>query len=311
MATNQGLNSKYHASRKHPHRLYYDDFDKSGSLDLVEAEFEGDTEYPIRGRSCSSRCKPFIADKYKTYHDFSLATVADIYETKSVQRPAKEANYFQSAVFWNDGDQGFTIAALPRLAQISPGYGVAADDFDGDGLVDVLMANNFFHAQPETGYMGGGLGLLLRGGGNREFEPSWPNRSGVAVSGDANGLAIADFDNDGDQDAVFAVNSGKYELLENQSSSEGSLRLSVVGPPENKLAIGARVVLTGESYRRCLEVQAGGSYLSQSPAGDSLLIAKGELDKISSVNVTWPDGTETSVDAATAQDGMLSLKWGK
>ena len=311
VATNQGLNSKYHASRKHPHRLYYDDFDKSGSLDLVEAEFEGDTEYPIRGRSCSSRCMPFIADKYKTYHDFSLATVAAIYETKSVQRPAKEANYFQSAVFWNDGDQGFTIAALPRLAQISPGYGVAADDFDGDGLVDVLMANNFFHAQPETGYMGGGLGLLLRGGGNREFEPSWPNRSGVAVSGDANGLAIADFDNDGDQDAVFAVNSGRYELLENQSSSEGSLRLSVVGPPENKLAIGARVVLTGESYRRCLEVQAGGSYLSQSPAGDSLLIAKGELDKISSVNVTWPDGTETSVDAATAQDGMLSLKWGK
>ena len=307
VVTNQGLNTKYHASPKHPHRLYYDDFDNSGSIDLVEAEFEGDTEYPIRGRSCSSRCMPFIADKYKTFHEFSLATVADIYETKSVDRPAKEANFFQSAIFWNEGPQGFTIAALPRLAQISPGYGVAADDFDGDGLVDVLMATNFFHAQPETGYMGGGVGLLLRGKGDRQFEPSWPNRSGVVISGDANGLSIADVDNDGDQDAVFAVNSGRYELLENQSSSEGSLRLSVVGPPNNKHAIGARVLLMGEGYRRCLDVQAGGSYLSQSVAGP-IHVSKQELEKVSTIKVLWPDGTETSNETANAEDGTLSFE---
>jgi len=308
VVTNQGLNTKYHASAKHPHRLYYGDFDNSGSIDLVEAEFEGDTEYPIRGRSCSSRCMPFIADKYKTFHDFSLATVADIYETKSVDRPAREANYFQSAVFWNEGDQGFTIAALPRLAQISPGYGVALDDFDGDGFVDVLMATNFFHAQPETNYMGGGLGWLLRGKGGREFESTWPNRSGIVIEGDANGLAIADYDNDGDQDAIFAVNSGRYELLENRSNTEGSLRLSVVGPPGNKFAIGARVELIGEGYQRCLEVQSGGSYLSQSPVGP-IFVSKQELDKVNTVKVMWPDGTETSREMTTREGGNLSFVW--
>ena len=308
VVTNQGLNTKYHASGKHPHRLYYDDFDNSGSIDLVEAEFEGDTEYPIRGRSCSSRCMPFIADKYKTFHDFSLATVADIYETKSVDRPAKEANYFQSAVFWNGGDQGFTIEALPRLAQISPGYGVTADDFDGDGLIDILMATNFFHAQPETGYMDGGLGLLLRGKGDRQFEPVWPNRSGVVIPGDANGLAIADFDNDGDQDAVFAVNGDRYELLENQSSSADSLQLSVVGPPGNRLAIGASVILIGQGYQRRWEIRAGGSYLSQSSAGP-LRVPKQELDKVSTIKVMWPDGTETLGETSSAEDAMLNLRW--
>ena len=233
VVTNQGLNTKYHATRKRPHRLYYDDFDDSGTIDLVEAEFEGDTEYPVRGRSCSSRCMPFIADKYKTFHDYSLASVADIYKTKSVERPAREVNFLESAIFWNEGDEGFTITALPRLAQISPAYGVVADDFDGDGTIDILMATNFFHSQPETGYMGGALGWFLRGQNDREFEAVWPNKSGVIIPGDANGLVLADFDRDGDQDAVFAINDGDYQMLENRLDVTDRLQLSEL---ENKKA---------------------------------------------------------------------------
>ena len=308
VVTNQGLNTKYHATRKHPHRLYYDDFDNSGTIDLVEAEFEGDTEYPIRGRSCSSRCMPFIGDKYKTFHDYSLATVADIYETKSVERPAKEVNFLQSAIFWNEGDQGFTITALPRLAQISPSYGVAADDFDNDGIVDILMATNFFHSQLETGYMGGGLGVLLQGAGDRKFKPVWPNQSGVVVPGDANGLAVVDYDGDGDSDAVFAINDDSYELFENKSSSAGALQISVVGPPNNKLGIGARITLAGEGYRRSIENQAGSGYLSQSPIGP-IQISKQELGEISNVEVLWPDGTKTFSDVISAEDGKLRLVW--
>lgn len=310
VVTNQGLNTKYHATRKRPHRLYFDDFDQSGTIDLVEAEFEGDTEYPVRGRSCSSRCMPFIADKYKTFHDFSLATVADIYQTQSVSRPAKEVNFLQSAIFWNEGDQGFTITALPELAQISPGYGVAANDFDSDGQTDILLAGNFFHSQPETGYMGGGLGWLLRSTGDRQFEPVWPNQSGVVIPGDANGLALADYDGDGDQDAVVAINDGRYQLLENQSpgiKDETPLTISVTGPPENELAVGALLTLVGDGYRRSIELHAGGSYLGQS-AVEPIAVSAAEFKRIHTVKIRWPDGTNSSADVDSAKDRRLSMR---
>lgn len=313
VVTNQGENTKYHATSKHPHRLYYDDFDQNGTIDLVEAEFEGDTEFPVRGRSCSSRCMPFIADKYKTFHDFSLASVADIYQTQSVQRPVREVNFLQSAIFWNQGDQGFTIAALPLLSQISPSYGVAASDFDGDGQVDILMVGNFFHSQPETGYMAGGLGWLLKSVGDRQFEAVWPHRSGVVVPGDANGLAIADYDGDGDQDAIVAVNNGHYQLLENQlSTTKGdhespSLSISVVGPTENQFAIGALVTLVGNDYQRSIELSAGGSYLSQSSI-QPIVVNKEELKRIDTIKIRWPDGSRDAVDVGAADDQTLVLQ---
>ena len=107
VVTNQGLNTKYHASVEHPHRLYYDDFDQSGSLDLVEAEFEGDVEYPVRGRSCSSRCMPFVAEKFKTFHDYSLASISDIYQTDKEERPFREVNRLESSIIWNEGITDF------------------------------------------------------------------------------------------------------------------------------------------------------------------------------------------------------------
>ena len=120
VVTNQGNNSKYHTSVAHPHRLYYEDFDKNGTLDLVEAEFEGETEYPVRGRSCSSRCMPFIAKKFGTFHDFSKASLSDIYETDNKEASFFEVTDLNTVVLWNDGEGFFDAQALGYLAQSSP-----------------------------------------------------------------------------------------------------------------------------------------------------------------------------------------------
>ena len=39
VATNWGLNTKYHASKELPLELYYDDFDGNGSIDIVEGHW--------------------------------------------------------------------------------------------------------------------------------------------------------------------------------------------------------------------------------------------------------------------------------
>ncbi len=220
VATNQGLNTKYHADATHPHRLYYDDFDGNGTMDIVEAEFEGDVEFPVRGRSCSSHCMPFIKDKFETYHDFALASLHDIYEPTIKGRPYREVVSLENAIFWND-DGKFRHHPMPRLAQISPAYGLAIEDFDQDGVKDIVIANNFHAAQPETGYMDGGLGWLLKGnkdeGSKLRFDAVWPNNSGIVIDSPGTVVAAADFDRDGDIDVAMATNDGAVRLLVNQT----------------------------------------------------------------------------------------------
>ena len=79
VVTNFGLNTKYHASVATPAMLYYGDFEQSGHRHLIEAEYEDNQLFPIRGRSCSSQAMPFLRKKFKTYHEFALADLDDLY----------------------------------------------------------------------------------------------------------------------------------------------------------------------------------------------------------------------------------------
>ncbi len=291
VATNQGLNTKYHANSSHPHRIYYEDFDKNGQCDLVEAEFEGDVEVPMRGLSCSSRTMPFIGKKFGKYEEFALASLSDIYGEANDSRPYVEVNYLSSAILWNDGESGMRVEALPRLAQISPGYGVEACDFNCDGNIDVLIANNFFGSQPETGYMDGGVGLLLLNEGTGKFRSVWPNESGVLLSDDSKGLAIADFDQDGDADVVVGVNQANTKLLINQANPVGSVPIKVKGDDGNLASVGAQITVELKSgLRRTFELRAGGSYLSQSE--NQIVLHDIEIADVGRVVVRKPTGEE-------------------
>ncbi len=206
--TNFGLNTKYHASPEKPALLYYGDLDGSGKKRIIEAEFEGEVCYPIRGKSCSTHAIPSLAKKFSSYRDFALAELVDLYPATQLDAALKfEARLLESGLLINGGDGKFTFEPLPRLAQIAPGFGVVAGEFDGDGRTDLAIAQNFFSPQPETGRMDGGLSLLLSGNGDGTFRAHPPSRSGIVVSGDASALTTADHNGDGAPDLHFAINS--------------------------------------------------------------------------------------------------------
>ena len=69
--TNFGLNTKYHLKPGKPLKAYYGIFDETGKERFVEAQWEGDTLFPIRGKSCSTDAKPHLKDKYKSFVEFS------------------------------------------------------------------------------------------------------------------------------------------------------------------------------------------------------------------------------------------------
>ena len=172
---NLGLNTKYMASKKDPNLVYYGDFDGTGKPSLVEVLFEGDTLYPVRGRSCSTPALPHLADLFPTYHEFASASLREIYSPGKLKEAKRLAvNTLETGILWNDGSAGFSFKALPRIVQSSPGFGVVATDADADGNTDIYLVQNFYGPQPETGRIDGGVSILLRGDGQGTFHPIRP-----------------------------------------------------------------------------------------------------------------------------------------
>jgi hypothetical protein len=294
VVTNFGLNTKYHASIEQPALLYYGDFDKTGTMQLIEAEFEDQTLFPVRGKSCSTRAMPFLADKFDTFREFASASLADIYTPDCLDEAHRfAATSLESGVLFNDGSGRFTFAPLPRLAQIAPGFGAVVADLDLDGAADVYLVQNFYTPQPETGRMGGGVSLLLSGDGRGGFAPVSPDASGLVVPGDAKSLTTADVNGDRQPDLVVGINDAEVETFVHDGSPAGEpLVVRLAGPRGNSLAAGARMTVhQSDGTRQSFEVYSGGGYLSQSSRDIYVTAPTGVA--IESITVRWPDGSES------------------
>ncbi|MDA0810984.1 MAG: FG-GAP-like repeat-containing protein, partial [Verrucomicrobia bacterium] len=294
VATNWGVNTQYKASDEKPELLYYGDLDGTGNKHIVEAKFEGSVCYPRRGLSCSSHAMPAIRQKLPTFNQFALADLRSIYTEDRLEKATRfEANYLQTSVLLNDGKGKFTVQPLPRFAQTSPGFGVVLTDFDSDGNLDCLIAQNFFSPQHETGNMDGGLSALLHGNGDGTFTPVWPAISGLVVPADAKSLAAVDFDNNQVIDFVFGLNANPAWSFVNRIQSK-HLAVTLKGKRGNSSGIGARATFAAQGLpAQTAELHAGSGYLSQSPA--SLLFGLGASGgKGGTLTVRWPDGTTST-----------------
>lgn len=265
VATNLGLNTKYHASDEKPFRIYYGDFAGDGTRKLVEAEYEADTLFPVRGRSCSTHAVPTLAEKFTSYKEFAAATLQEIYTPQCLEDAYQcSANFLASAVFLNDGTGQFEVKPLPREAQMSPGFGAIVTDVDGDAMLDVFIAQNFFSPQPETGNMDGGLGCLLRGQGDGSFVAMPASETGIVIPQDASAVVIADLNPHAGVDLVVAVNDGPLQVLLSKHSAE-VLRCRIEGARSCSEVAGMKIRCEIDGKTQSFEIASGGGYLSQQP----------------------------------------------
>ena len=181
---NLGLNSYIRATPTEPTRLYVYDFFHTGSLKQILTFHKHGVSYPIAGRDELVRLMPPLRSKYVSYADFGASRVEDVFPASELRRArVLEAHRFASSVALNSGRGTFELRPLPVEAQFAPVYSSLADDFDGDGHTDLLVAGNFYGVTPVRGRYDASYGLLLRGGGDGRFEAVDLERSHLAIEG--------------------------------------------------------------------------------------------------------------------------------
>jgi hypothetical protein len=181
---NLGLNSYLRASRTEPARLYINDFSHTGGLEQILTFYKNGVSYPLAGRDELVNKIPSLKSKYPTYRDFGASRIEDIFPAADIKSATvREAYTFASSVALNNGNGTFTVRPLPTEAQFAPIYASLAQDFDGDGHVDLLVGGNFYGVPPVLGRYDASYGLVLRGKGDGNFEPVSMEKSGVDIEG--------------------------------------------------------------------------------------------------------------------------------
>ncbi|MEO6633830.1 MAG: VCBS repeat-containing protein, partial [Mucilaginibacter sp.] len=191
---NAGLNSLYQASDEFPVYITASDFDKRSRFDAFPSLFlpgkDGiKREYPANVREDAFKQMISLRVKFTNYHSYAEATMQDLLSAEQMKSALRlKATELRSCYFRNDGGGKFTMVPLPAEAQVSALNGMVADDFDGDGNLDLLINGNDFGTDVTLGRYDALNGLLLEGNGKGGFTSLSISKSGIYLPG--NGKAL-------------------------------------------------------------------------------------------------------------------------
>jgi hypothetical protein len=186
-------------------------------------------------------------------------------------------------------------AGVGQASRNTLGFGCAFLDADLDGALDLAVANG--HIDETVRNIRGNVGyaqapqLFLNLGNGKFRDVAGEVGGGFDQPRVGRGLAVSDFDRDGDLDVLMTTNNGPAFLYRNdQVGGNRSIRFRLVGTKSNRDAIGAvvRIFCDGQSQRRT--VHGGCSYLSQSEL--PVTFGLGKRAKIERVTLDWPSGRQ-------------------
>jgi hypothetical protein len=187
------------------------------------------------------------------------------------------------------------------------GWGIGAFDLEGDGDIDLTVANGHVFDNAEEFIPGSAWALpdhlYLNEGEGAAANFSMRPFPGTPYS--SRGLAWGDIDGDGDADLVIAACGGPLKIWRNDAGApERFLILRLRSAAPNTHGLGARVRATVGGKTQLHEVTGGGSYASAHD--DRLYLGLGTAAAVEQLEIRWPDGT---VETLAAVAGGREVVW--
>ncbi|MCB0629108.1 MAG: VCBS repeat-containing protein [Saprospiraceae bacterium] len=210
IAGNHGLNSRFVASGSTPVHMYINDFDHNQSVEQILTQFEDGRSYPMVLRTDLVMQMPALKKKYLKFKDYREQTIEDIFVPDQLARAIRlDITETRTMLFENLGNGTFSARPLPAQAQFSPMYGIALEDFDGDGHTDILLGGNLYRSKPEVGIYDASYGVYLKGDGALNFTAVPAAQSGLCIKGEVRDFALL-----AGKRLLVAKNNGPLEVFE-------------------------------------------------------------------------------------------------
>jgi len=290
------------------------DYDNDGDLDLFSENY---LDYSIaKDKKCyvltfRDYCSPFEYDGqpnnlYRNNGDGTFTNVtkeAGLYTLKGKGMGAIAVDFDNDGdidlyvtndrvpgfLYLNNGDGTFTEVGIQAGVALSDngaamsGMGPDAADYDNDGDFDIYV--------PHYSYE---VNSLYSNDGNGFFSFA-SYTAGIAkytlfyVGFAGRGVAVADYDNDGDMDILVCDWNDTAKLWRNNGGNRNNwLMVKTVGTRSNRDGMGARVKVTAGGITQTDQVKCGGSYLSDSDR--RLHFGLGKSKTVDLIEVRWPSG---------------------
>lgn len=118
---NIGLNTKFKASKSHPLKMYYADFDENGQSETIIAMAKSGKYYPFDDKDkLASQLQRFIRKRYNSYADFAGKSIEEIFGNELLSKAKQsEVNELRSGYLENT-EKGYLFKPLPPSFQYGP-----------------------------------------------------------------------------------------------------------------------------------------------------------------------------------------------
>lgn len=162
---------------------------------------------------------PTVSEQFKTYREFASASLTDIYGERLEKAYKVTANHLESGVWINETNTGelpkFRWLPFPWKAQLSPVNDIASGDFNGDGKTELILAQNHYTNQVETGLWRGSPGCHLEWNGS-SFTTIPHQESGIILPNDTKSILSIDVNSNGKKDILAGQNNEGLLLFKNR-----------------------------------------------------------------------------------------------